>query len=522
MKILENKKDLKNKKESKKELKEKKKTETKKDTNKKEGKIKKFFQKVGTILRKKWLVNGSKTILLIAIIIAIYIGVNILLENVVLPEIDCTQNKIYSLSDETKDKIGNIDKEIRITLINYSNSTSIISFMERYIELNKNIKLEKIDNLSARTDLMTKYSLEATDSLIIVSCGDNEKTITQYDLYTYDYTTYEQVDKTEEAITNAIFNVTTEEKPKIYIMSNHVMYDTKYLSTIMQSMKDEANEVETIDILAKGEIPADCDCLVLTTLKEDITGQERDKILEYIKNGGEILLMCGPNITNINLTNFQKILDEYGLEISKGVLFEGNSSNMISGYPDFIIETTQSTTLTEKLKMSMNLCFIDAGEITFKEDKLEELGVEYETLAQTTEKAYLRTDVTQTTAARTSKDGEQKASKIAAIATKTIEEGKTSKLVVFSNELFAMDMPVQISGYTMYTVSLYNNEDMILNSIAFLNEREDTITIRKDNEDVKYTVSEQQNTIIMAIIFILPALIIIAGIVVWQVRRRKK
>lgn len=523
--ILEKKKDLKNKednnKENKKELKEKKQPKTN-NTEKEEGKIKKFFQKVCTILRKKWLVNGSKTILLIAIIIAIYIGVNILLENIVLPEMDCTQNKIYSLSDETKDKIGNIDKDIKITLINYSNSTSIINFMERYVELNKNIKLEKVDNLSARTDLMTKYSLEATDSLIIVACGDSEKTITQYDLYTYDYTTYEQVDKTEEAITNAIFNVTTEEKPKIYLMSNHVMYDTKYLSTIMQSMKDEANEVETLDILSKGEIPADCDCLVLTTLKEDITEQERDKILEYIKNGGEILLMCGPNITNVSLTNFQKILDEYGLKISKGVLFEGNSSNMISGYPDFIIETTQSTSLTEKLKMSMNLCFIDAGELTFDEDKLEELGVEYETLAQTTEKAYLRTDVTQTTASRTSKDGEPKASTIAAIATKTIEEGKTSKLVVFSNELFAMDMPVQISGYTMYTVSLYNNEDMILNSIAFLNEREDTITIRKDNEDVKYTVSEQQNTIIMAIIFILPALIIIVGIVVWQVRRRKR
>lgn len=508
---MENKKDLKDKKAKK-----------MKSTDKKEGKVKKFFQKIGAILRKKWLINGSKTILLIVIIIALYIGVNLLLENVVLPEIDYTDNKIYSLSNESKDKIGGINKGIKITLINYSNNTSIIKFMERYVELNKNIKLEKIDNLSSRTDLMSKYSLEANDSIIIVSCGDNEKTITENDLYTYDYTTYKQVDRTEEAITNAILDVTTEEKPKIYFMSNHIAYDTKYFSTIMQAIKDEANEVDTLDILATGAIPEDCDCLVLTTLKEDITEQERDKILAYIKTGGEILLMCGPNITNVNLTNFQKILDEYGVTISNGVIFEGNSANMISGYPDFIIESTQSTSLTEKLNMSMNLCFIDAGKITFNEEKLEELGVKYETLAQTTEKSFLRTDVTQKTASRTSKDSETGASTIAAIATKTIEEGKESKLIVFSNELFAMDMPVQISGYTMYTVSLYNNQDMILNSIAYLNEREDTITIRKDSEDVKYTVSEQQNTIIMAIIFILPILIIIAGIFVWQVRRRKK
>ena len=134
-------------------------------------------------------------------------------------------------------------------------------------------------------------------------------------MYTYDYTTYEQVDRTEEAITNTILDVTTEEKPKIYFMNSHLMYNIQYYSTIMQAMKDEANEVEELDILAKGEIPSDCDCLVLTTLKEDLTEQERDKIIEYIKNGGEILLMCGPNITNVNLTNFQKVLDEYGLTI---------------------------------------------------------------------------------------------------------------------------------------------------------------------------------------------------------------
>ena len=127
----------------------------KKDTEKKEKQEgKKFFQKVGNVIKKKWLVDGSKTIILVAIIIAIYIGVNILLENVVLPEIDCTQNKIYSLSQETKDKLKNLDKEIKITLINYSNYKSVINFeypsnykegMEKYYTVNdeKNNQIAK-------------------------------------------------------------------------------------------------------------------------------------------------------------------------------------------------------------------------------------------------------------------------------------------------------------------------------------------------------------------------------------------
>ena len=264
----------------------------------------------------------------------------------------------------------------------------------------------------------------------------------------------------------------------------------------IETLKREANEVEKLDIITTGKIPDDCDCLILSTLKEDITELERDKIIEYIKNGGEILLLCGPNIINANLTNFQAILNEYGLSIGNGVIFEGNSANMVSGYPDFIVEKVENTSVTKNLNMSMNICLIDAGKITFNEEKLEELGVEYETIATTTDSAFVRTDITQNSISRTEKDGEQEICTIGAVATKTINEEKTSKLVVFSNELFAMDMPIPINGYTMYTVNLYNNSDLILNSISYLNEREDTITIRKDNEQVTYTVTEQQNLII--------------------------
>lgn len=499
-----------------------KKAEKTNNSPKQKGDSKKIFQKIGNTLKKRWLIDGTKTIILVAIVIAIYIGVNILLQNVVLPEIDCTQNKIYSLSQETKDKVGNIEKDINITLINYSNYISLVNFVERYVEMNNHIKIEKIDDLSARADLMQKYSLNATDSLIIVKSGENEKTVSESELYTYDYSTGEQKDTTEEALTNAIMDVTTQEKPKIYFMSNHTAYSTQYFSTIMDAIKKDANEVETLDILAKGEIPADCDCLVISTLKEDLTEQEKDKIIDYIKNGGEILLLCGPNIGNVDLSNFQKVLDEYGITIEKGVIFEGDNSHMVAGYPDFIIEQTGSNSLTNKLNMTMNLCLVDAAKITFNQEKLEELKVENEILASTSEKAYIRTNLAQNSATKTQEDGQEETITIAAIATKTIEENKKSKLIIFGNELFAMDMQVQINGYPMATVNLYNNKDLILNSVAYLTERENTITIRKNSETVTYTVTESQHTIIMAIIFALPVIIIIAGIIIWQIRRRKK
>ena len=79
-----------------------------------------------------------------------------------------------------------------------------------------------------------------------------------------------------------------------------------------------------------------------------------------------------------------------------------------------------------------------------------------------------------------------------------------------------------IIGYqSIYAVNLYNNEDVVLNSISHLTEREDTITIRKTDETENYTVTEKEDTIIKTIIFVVPAIIIIIGIGVWIYRRRK-
>ena len=66
------------------------------------------------------------------------------------------------------------------------------------------------------------------------------------------------------------------------------------------------------------------------------------------------------------------------------------------------------------------------------------------------------------------------------------------------------------------------NKDLVLNSIAYLSDREEDITVRKSTGAVTYTATETENRVILAIITIVPLLIIIIGIIVWIKRRRKK
>ena len=66
------------------------------------------------------------------------------------------------------------------------------------------------------------------------------------------------------------------------------------------------------------------------------------------------------------------------------------------------------------------------------------------------------------------------------------------------------------------------NKDLVLNSIAYLTNREEDITVRKSTGAITYTATELENRIILGIIIAVPIIIITVGVVVWINRRRKK
>ncbi len=486
---------------------------------KKEKSPKKFFE----IIKNKWLIKGTTTLLLVAIIIACYTLINYGVSKLKIEDIDCTEKKLYSLSDETKTKMKDLEKDVTIQLINMSSSNYLIEYANKYPTVSKKINIEEIDDLSSRVDLQTKYNISESDGLIVVKSGEKEKTLKLSDLYTYDYSSGEQIDKTEEALTNAIIEVTIDQKPHIYVLSGKAYYNTEQaLSSIVTKLKEESNDVDYLDILTKGEVPSDCNCLVITTLGQDLSELERDKILDYINNGGKILVLTSQNMLEVDTPNFDKILEQYGITLGYGSVFEQDSGKMLSGAPNMIISDV-SASFMSKLDMQIKMCLINAGKIQFADDnKLKELGVTYETVASTSDKSFVRSDFNISSTSRTASDGEEGSAIVGANITKSISDDKKSQLIIYSNEIFASDAQIPISAqYYTYAIQLYNNEDVILNSISHLTEREDTISIRKTSENEKYSVTDQQDVIIRTIIFVVPIIIIFIGIAVWIYRRRK-
>ena len=484
-------------------------------------KIKNGIKKLFELITNKWLLKGTTTVALVAIVIACYIGLNLAVEKLTIEDLDLTTKKLYSLSDETKKRLNELDANITIQLINMSEDTYVVEYANKYKNASDKVTVEEIDELESRIDLQTKYNINSTESIIVVKNGDVEKVLTSNDLVTYDYATYEQIDVTEEAITNAIVEVTIDEKPQIYVFNGNTYNPVEAsLGVIANALIDEANDMHLLDILTEGRVPENCDCLIMTTLKQDLSELERDKILEYINNGGKLLILSSQNIIKVETPNFDQILAQYGITMPKGIVYEQESNKMLYDTPNMIV-TNASAGFMSDIDMSLRLFLANAGRIRFaNETKLEELGVTYETIASTSESSFVRTDFSQESKSRTDKDSEVGSSIVGAHITKKLSEDKSSQLIIYSNETFASTSQVIIGYQSVFAVSLYNNEDVVLNSVSHLTERDDTITIRKSNETEHYTVTDQEDAVIKTIIFVVPILIIGAGIVVMFIRKR--
>ena len=509
---------------------EKKQEKIKAKENKKQSKKEKAPNKFIQTIKKKWLINGTKTTILVLIIVAIFIAINLGMQSLDLTPLDFTQEQLYTLTDESKEKVKDIDKDVNIYFIGYTEDNSTVDLAKQYGKANEKIKVEAIEDVNERPDLTQKYGIESGSTGIIIECGEKSKVLTDQDLVTYDTSTYETISIAEEKLTSSIQSVTSDKVPKVYFLNGYSEFSLEqgmYMLNVY--LGNEVNEIASLDILSQGNVPDDCDTLVITTPSKDFDDVATNSILDYINKGGNILWLNAAIAEEQDLPNVNKILATYGVKpFEVGIIRETDTSKMVSESPDLIMPEIQYSTITEDLYNTAGVVFVNATKINIDTDKLEELKVEESDLLLASEGSYFRTNFNNQQNAAA--EGEEKGTfVVGAEMTKTIQakdeeagiEGVESKLVIYGENYFTSDY--QLSQNSQYAaIQLAYNKDLVLNSIAYLTDREEDITARKDTGTVTYTATEQQDTIIRIIIFTVPALIIIVGIIIWQIRRRKK
>ena len=485
------------------------------------------LKKIIDILKSKWLKDTSKTIILIAIIVAIFIGINILVEKLNPKDIDLTKEKLYTLTEESKKIVAGLPEtdKIKIYMFECEERDPIVDLAKQYSKANKNIEIELV-NPEDRPDLISKYNVETGYGYftVVVEAGEKSKILNSYDFSIVDYNTGNGVDITEQRFTNSIMGVSSKAGSNIiYSLTGHGETSITTEMTLLKTYLELENyEIKELDLLSTQNIPEDCKTLIITSPEKDFAEPEVKAIEDYIKRGGNILWLNNVYSAKVETPNIKAILDMYGVNVKQdGIIIEQETNKMVLGTPYFVLPSIGYSEITEDLG---KVLLFNTGKLEFIED-LTTVGVTKTDLLTTSEKSIYRTNLQDVNIKLGEGEKEEK-SIVGALLEKQISDSeKTSKLVIIANSAFATDTPVYTSNSSssrMPAIGFYNNREMVLNATNYLTETEDSISIKKEMIVTKYTPTEAQDRLVKLIIFSVPVLIIIIGIIVWQLRRRKK
>ena len=489
-----------------------------------------FAEKLSLRFRKKLIANRLYTLLLVVLLVAVIWGINAWADSRKLAQIDVTKNHLYSLTQPSKDKLKNLNKDVKIYVYGYTKDNDLVQFLQQYNAFNKKISYEIITE-TTNYDLITKYGL-GTYSALVVTCGDKDRTIyPDYEFASYDYNTGDSVDTTEEVLTNAILKVTTDDPVKVYFATGNGEYGTDNLYSLTAFLQEEVYEVEDLNLLTITEIPSDCDILAIIGPTEDVTETQAELIKNYANSGGN-LLVCSMASEEKNFPNLQSVLDLYGVKVNRGLLYEGSSRNYLAyqntiPLPYVLIPVySSSNPITSEFSKANNSQMIImpwSQSLSINTVEEENVSVTSSNILTTSSNCYNIEDYSQDINSALSKL-DTSSYTIGSELTRKVKTGENeieSKLVIYANTTFFLDT-YKDASLQIATMSNPGNINLIINTFAELGEQENLITVRKAANVMNFKNTEAEDRVVKLLIFGLPILIILIGIIIWNYRRKKR
>lgn len=470
-------------------------------------------------LNKKYLRNGSYSTLLIVIFVAIVVVINMIVGK--LPskytQIDISDQQLYSIGDETKKVLNNLDKDVTIYQIAQSDSEdeTISNLLQKYADESKHVKVELKDPVVSPKFVSEYTSDQVSSNSLIVVCGDRNKVVNYNDMYesTMDYNTYNYQTTGfdgEGQITSAIAYVTTENLPVLYTLEGHG--EKELDSTIKEDIEKANMEIKTLNLISEGSVPDDAACLLIDSPSSDISEDEKTALLDYLENGGKAMVFS--DYTESTLTNFAAVLENYGVKADDGIVFEGDNQHYGMQMPYYLLPTVNSTDASSETASSGYYIIMPYAQGIQKLDDVRDT-VTVEDILTTSDSAYSKTNLQSETLEK--EDGDVEGPFALGVSIKEdVGDGKKTQIIYYSSS-YIMDSQMNqlVSG---------GNEKLVTESLNSMVSTEETTTVSIPSKslEVSYlTISDYDASFWkICTIGLIPGIFLVAGFVIWFKRRK--
>ena len=257
--------------------------------------------------------------------------------------IDFTEEKIHSLSPETREVLKLVTKEIRVVFPYYvqlNNSKQMAHYrsLQRAIELLKIYSSEQplirvaaeVNSLvdASRWELVREeYDLSSRQfNRLIFHTGEGKglrQTVMPEDVATFTANPSSPSEpmqissfRAEEAMTAAIKRLIHRKRLRCYFTQGHGEFQLGGASPMMALRHDlEASgfAIAPLDLGQLRRVPEDCDLLVIAGAEKSFTQAELDAVQGYLSGGGKLFVTLG-----VRRSKLESVLEKWGVEVLEG------------------------------------------------------------------------------------------------------------------------------------------------------------------------------------------------------------
>ncbi|HXZ39623.1 MAG TPA: GldG family protein [Terriglobales bacterium] len=416
---------------------------------------------------------------------------------------DATANKRYSLSDQTAKIVKGLKQPATITYFDQGTRFQPAQdLLSEYASLSPKIQVKYLDP--------DKNPQEAREAGIknygtaLVQIGDKKE---------------EAKSMTEEGITGAIIRDLKNNTRTVCFVGGSGEHqiddsDRSGYSRFKDLLGKENYQAKSIDLLQKAEVPSDCTVLVVAGPTRDYQQPEVDAIKKYVEDGGRALLMLDPPLKigrseiadNDALTT---LLQNWGVTVDKNLILDLNPIGQLAGLgPQVALVTRyESQPIVSGLKGTATGFPLSRSIEVKNGDKtsVQKLFDSSESSLATNNLSSPQVDVN---------DPKNRKGPLTIAAAGTYSTGKQDsqgRFVVVGSSSWAANSFINFNG----------NSDLALNTVDWLSSDEDLISIRpKEREDRRVTMTRAQlNLVRTTSQFLLPLIVVVAGVSVWWKRR---
>lgn len=491
---------------------------------------KKAFHMFSFFRRKRFRIGGYAallTVLFIAVVVLVNVGVKAVEDNWAL-RLDLSYNNLTRLSDQTVSALRSLDEDVTFYVLAApgSENSSLMEVLDRYRAASRHVRVQVVDpdqnpglvNAFRSGDASTSFG---TNTVIVTNATNSRfKVYSSYDMAEYGYDAQAQQYYVcayifERVLTQGLLYVTADRTPVVYALQGHGESDFSSLTAMRSLLEDNNYDVRALDV-TDAMPEGGSDVLLVLSPEKDLTPEERDQIMAFLKNGGGMIYVCAVTAPN-DLPVFASLLHYYGVAYLDGMVV-ANQSDATQYYPQqptFLLPLLNDHAITKPLKSNNKQTIVIPQTRAIALPEMDRADFTVNTILSSKAGSYL-VDITETARPSLNKHaGDIEGPFPVAVSVQHAEGENESRIILLgSNSMITAEQ----------MLASFHNGEFLLSALkwAAKDEAVNLSILGKTAQREALTIgsSSEYYTLAALVAGVIPLLALLAGGFVWHRRRR--